>query len=417
MTTETILILGGSFGGVSAAHYALRHIIPQLPKQDGKTYNVTLVNPSTDFYWRIAGPRVAASKTLMPYDKVFLPIEPHFAYAKDQFNFVQGTATSVDPVAQTVTVQTPSGERTVSYAALVIATGVSTPSPLFTQTTDRAALEAEFESFHKTLANAKSIVIGGAGPVGVETAGELGEFLNGKPGFFSSGPKKPKAKVTLISAEGKMLPILRESISKKAEKMLKALGVNVVYNTKVITATPSGEGGKTAVQLSNGETLDADIYIDATGARPNTSFLPSDWLDSRQKVAVNPKTLRVEAPGATRVYVVGDVGSHTRGGAIDLPNAIGTAMTNLRTDLIAHITQKAPGPDRHYEANLAESQIVPIGTSKGVGAFNGNALPSVMVWGMKGRDYMLGMLAQATLNGDNYKKEGKWKPQPLASSG
>ncbi|KAJ4297987.1 hypothetical protein N0V90_005886 [Kalmusia sp. IMI 367209] len=419
MSTETILILGGSFAGMSAAHYALKHVLPQLPKKDGTTYNVTIVNPSKDFFWRVAGPRVAASKVLMPYNKLFYPIEPAFAYAKDKFTFVQGTATHVDAAGQTVSVQTATGEqRSIPYASLVIATGFTTPSPLFTQTTDRAALEATYDAFHSQLKSAKTVVIGGAGPVGVETAGEIAEYLNGKPGFLASAPKHPKAQVTLISAEKKMLPVLRESISKQAEKLLKRLGVNVLYNTKVVSATKAGEaaGAKTTVQLSDGKTLETDIYIDATGPRPNTGFLPKDWLDNRNRVASNAKTLRVEAAGP-RVYVVGDCGSYTRGGVMDQYDAIPVAMTNLRTDLVAHISGKPPGPDRHYTANLKEQQLMPIGTQKGVGAANGMALPSVMVWMIKGRDYLIGMLVQGHLDGKTYAKEGKWTPQPVVAAG
>lgn len=419
MSTETILILGGAFAGMSAAHYALKHVIPQLPKKDGVTYNVTIVNPSKDFFWRIAGPRVVASKELMPYDKLFYPIEPAFAYAKDKFVFVQGKATHVDPAGQTVSVETVSGEqKSIHYAALVIATGFSTPHPLFTQSTDRAALEAAYDAFHSQLKNAKTVVIGGAGPVGVESAGELAEFLNGKPGFMASAPKNPKAKVTVISAEKKMLPALRESISKQAEKYLKRLGADVIYNTKVVSASKASdaEDAKTTVQLSDGKTLEADIYIDATGTRPNTSFLPKEWLDNRNRVSCNSKTLRVEAAGP-RVYVVGDCGSYTRGGVMDQYDAIPVAMTNLRTDLIAQLSGQAPGPDRHYTPNLKEQQLVPIGTQKGVGAANGMALPSMMVWGIKGRDYLIGMLVEGHMNGKTYEKEGKWKPQPVVAAG
>ncbi|KAL1605364.1 hypothetical protein SLS60_004912 [Paraconiothyrium brasiliense] len=418
MSTETILVLGGSFAGISSAHFALKHIIPVLPKKDGITYNVTVVNPSKDFYWRIAGPRVAASKELMPYNKLFYPIEPAFAYAKGKFNFVQGKATHVDSAGQTVSVETASGEqKNIPYAALVIATGFSTPSPLFTQTTDRAALEATYEAFHSQLKHAKTVVIGGAGPVAVELAGELAEAVNGKPGFMASAPKNPKVKVTVISAEKKMLPILRESISKQAEKFLKRVGAEVVYNTKVVSATKASdaEDAKMTVQLSDGKTIEADIYIDATGTRPNTNFLPKEWLDNRNRVSCNAKTLRVEAAGP-RVYVVGDCGSYTRGGVMDQYDAIPVAMTNLRTDLIAHLSGQTPGPDRHYEANLKEQQLVPIGTSKGVGAANGMALPSVMVWGIKGRDYMIGMLVEGHMNGKTYEKEGKWKPQPVVAA-
>ncbi|KAF2257102.1 FAD/NAD(P)-binding domain-containing protein [Trematosphaeria pertusa] len=421
MSTETILVLGGSFAGLNAAHYALKHTIPQLPKKDGTTYTVTMVNPSKDFFWRIAGPRACVSKKLMPPSKLFYPIEPAFAYAKDNFTFIQGTATHVDPAGQTVSVTTVSGEqKQIPYLALIIATGISTPSPLFTQTTNAADLEATYDAFQKQLPNAKTVVIGGGGPVGVETAGEIAEFLNGKPGWLAAAPKNPKAQVTLVTADKKMLPLLRESISKQAEKFLKRLGCDVVYNTKVVstTTTGEGEGAKTAVQLSDGKTMEADIYIDATGVRPNSSFLPKEWLDNRNRVDCNPKTLRVEHESAgPRVYVMGDVGSYTRGGVVDMYDAIPVAMTNLKTDLIAHISGKEPGPDRHYTPNLKEQQICPIGTQKGVGAFAGRPVPSIMVWAIKGRDYLIGQLAEAQVRGDPVKKETKWKPQPIVASG
>jgi NADH dehydrogenase FAD-containing subunit len=418
MSTETILILGGSFAGISAAHYALKHTIPQLPKKEGTTYNVTLVNPSKDLYWRFAAPRAIVSKKMMPASQTFYPIEPAFTYAFPKFKFVQGTATHVDAAGQTVSVTTVSGEQqSIPYAALIIATGFSTPSPLFTQTTDREALEATYDEFQTSLKKAKTIIIGGGGPVGVETAGEVAEIVNGRPGFMGAGPKNPKVDVQLICADRKLLPILRESIGKTAQGYLKKLGCSVTYDTKVTSAVAFGEGdeSKTRVELSNGATLEADIYIDATGTRPNTGFLPKEWLDNRNKVACNAKTLRVEHESAgPRVYVVGDVGSYTRGGVMDLADAIPVALTNLRTDLTAHLSGTAPGGDRHYKPNLKEQQICPIGTQKGVGAFGGYRVPSQMVWMIKGRDYLIGQLAQATVRGDQWKKEGKWSPVQAA---
>jgi NADH dehydrogenase FAD-containing subunit len=414
MSTETIVILGGSYAGISAAHFCLKHVIPQLPKKDGVTYNLTLVNPSKDLYWRFAAPRACVSKEMMPPKKIFYPIEPAFTYAFPKFKFVQGTATHVDSAGQTVSVTTVEGEQqSIPYAALVIATGFTTPSPLFTQQTDAAALEKVYDAFQAGLKNAKTVVIGGGGPVGVETAGEIAEILNGKPGFMASAPKNPKAKVTLVCGDKKLLPILREAIGQTAQQFLKRLGCDVVYNTKIVSATKIGEeeGAKTKVELSNGESIEADIYIDATGTRPNTGFLPKEWLDNRNKVACNPQTLRVEHESAgPRVYVVGDVGSYTRGGVMDLADAVPAAMTNLKNDLIAHLSGNAHGGDRHYKPNLKEQQIVPIGTQKGVGAFNGYRVPSQMVWAIKGRDYMISQLAEGTLRGDQYKKEGKWTP-------
>lgn len=414
MSTETILIIGGSFAGIGAAHYCFKHVIPQLPKKDGVTYNLTMVNPSKDLYWRFAAPRACASKELMPPNKIFYPIEPSFAYASENFKFVQGSATHVDPAGQIVSVTTATGEQqSIPYTALIIATGWNTPSPLFTQTTDATELESIYDSFQSRLKTAKTVAIGGGGPVGVETAGEISEILNGKPGLLASAPKNPKAEMKLFTGDKKLLPVLRESIGRTAQQYLKRLGCEVVYDTRVISATKLGdeEDAKTLVELSNGETMEVDIYIDATGMRPNTGFLPKEWLDNRNRLACNPKTLRVEHESAgPRIYVVGDVGSYTRGGVIDLDDAVPVACTNLRTDLIAHLTSDAPGGDRHYTPNLKEQQVVPIGTQKGVGAFGGYKLPSAMVRMIKGRDYLVGQLAQGTMNGNQFKKEGKWTP-------
>ncbi|KAF1830364.1 FAD/NAD(P)-binding domain-containing protein [Decorospora gaudefroyi] len=414
MSTETILILGGSFAGISAAHFVLKHVLPQLPKKEEVTYNVTLVNPSKDFWWRVAAPRESVSKQMMPSDKTFYPIEPAFTYAFPKFKFVQGTATHVDSAGQTVSVETASGEQqSIPYAALVIATGFTTPSPLFTQTTDREALEKVHTAFQEGLKSAKTVVIGGGGPVGVETAGEVAEILNGRPGFMASAPKNPKAKVTLICGDKKLLPLLRPAIGQTAEQFLKRLGCDVTYNTRVASSSKLGEeeGAKTKVELSNGESMEADIYIDATGTRPNTGFLPKEWLDSRNRVACNEKTLRVEHESAgARIYAIGDVGSYTQGGVMDQAIAIPVAMTNLKNDLLAHLTGEPHKGDRHYTANLKEQQVCPIGTQKGVGAFNGFRLPSQMVWAIKGRDYLISQLAEGTLRGDQFKKDPKWTP-------
>ncbi|KAF5846681.1 hypothetical protein GGP41_004728 [Bipolaris sorokiniana] len=412
MSTETILILGGSFAGISAAHFLLRHVVPQLPKKDDVTYNVTMVNPSKDLWWRFASPRESVSKQMMPSDKTFYPIEPAFAYASSKFKFIQGMATHVDAAGQIVSVETASGEQqSIPYAALVIATGFTTPSPLFTQATDREALEKVHAAFQEGLKTAKDVIIGGGGPVGVETAGEIAEMLNGKPGFMASAPKNPKAQIRVFVADRQLLPLLRPAIGQTAEQFLKRLGCSVTYDVRVIGSSKMSEeeGGKTRVDLSNGEILETDIYIDATGTRPNTGFLPKEWLDSRNRVACNAKTLRLEHDSA-RVYVVGDVSSYTRGGVMDMYDAVPVAMTNLKNDLLAHLTGEPHKGDRHYTANMKEQQVVPIGTQKGVGAFNGFRLPSQMVWFIKGRDYMISQLAQATLRGDQFKKEGKWTP-------
>ena len=107
-----------------------------------------------------------------------------------------------------------------------------------------------------------------------------------------------------------------------------------------------------------------------------------------------------------------DVASYTRGGILDIMDAIPVLMTNVKRDLLAaheDPSGKPTGPDRKFKANVSETQLVPVGRSKGVGAFNGNKLPVIMVYMIKGRDYM-NSLAVATVTGSKWKKESGWKP-------
>lgn len=409
--SHNIVVLGGSYAGLSAAHYFLKHVQPTLPK-DGN-YKVILVNPSTHFYHRVASPRAAASYELMPNSKTFHDIAAGFKqYSPDVFAFVQGKATSLDTTERTVTVKRTEGaEETISYHALILATGTKTYAPqLSLQGGSHQEIQTALSDMHTQLKSAKSIVVAGGGPAGVETAGEIGEFLNGAPGFFSSKLAKLNVPITLYTGGDKLLPILRPAISKQAQALLERVGVNVVYNTK-ITGTEKLGSGKTKVVFESGKETECDLYIPAMGVIPMSEYVPKDLLTDKGYVKTNETTLRVDGAGP-RVFAVGDVGSYTRGGVIDIFDAIPVVLTNLKRDLLAAHSDpnaKPKGGDRPYKANRSETQLVPVGQSKGVGAFNGNKLPSVMVWGIKGRDYMSGTATQI-VTGTRWNKEVGWKP-------
>ncbi|KAK8250774.1 hypothetical protein HDK77DRAFT_439297 [Phyllosticta capitalensis] len=413
MSTETknIVVLGASFAGLAAAHNTLKHVLPKLA--DKESYHVYLISSSPDFYWRVAGPRAAVSAQLMPDDKVMYPIAPGFAqYDSKQFTFIIGTVKSWDTGARSVTLDTAGGQQQVlPYHALVVATGTRTPTPLLSLHGTSEETKAELSRMRTALNSAQTVLIAGGGPAGVEIAGEVGELLNGSPGWFGSGPKTKKATITVVTADSKLLPALRPALAAKAETFLSRVGVDVKKNVRVDSAAPAADG-KTTVTLSNGETLTVDVYIAATGVKPNTSFAPSHLLNDRGYLTANGQTLRVDGAGP-RVYALGDVASYARGGVMDIYDAAPVAMTNLERDLSAYSPDKPDatpaGPDRTYTANLKETQLVPVGQSKGVGAVFGWKLPSLMVWLIKGRDYMVSN-ADSIVGGSKWAKESSWKP-------
>ncbi|KAM0333524.1 hypothetical protein ACHAQA_002189 [Verticillium albo-atrum] len=393
---KSIVIVGGSYGGVSTAHHLLRHAVPKLP--NSSSYQLVLISAASQILCRPACPRALISDDMFNQEKLFVDIPTVFEqYPKGSFRFVHGTATNLDHVKRTVSVDLTAGKvETIEFHALVIATGASTPSPLLGLTHDVGALRASWAAFRKALPAAKHIVIAGGGPTGVETAGELGEYLNGRAGWFSSRPENPKVTITLVTSASKILPLLRPSIATKAEDYLAKVGVNVLKNARVKSVTPSQAGGegevasKATVTLEDGRTLDADLYIPATGATTNTSFISDALLTEDGRVGCIPGTLRVDKAGP-RIYAVGDAASYARPAIHNILQAVPVLGANIKRDLLmeAGQTTSAVGGDRIFKEDTREMQLVPIGRNGGVGAAMGWSLPSFAVWLIKGRDYWL----------------------------
>ncbi|KAI8311740.1 Oxidoreductase ptaL [Colletotrichum sp. SAR11_59] len=393
---KNIVILGGSYSGVSTAHYLLRHVIPDLAAEEG--YQVVLVSSSSHVMCRPACPRALISDDMFPQDKLFVDIATAFEqYPADRFHFMCGTATALDHVNRTVSVAVAEGVviEKLDFDALIIATGAFTPSPLLGLNSSYEGLRQSWEDFRKALLHAKTIVIAGGGPAGVETAGELGEYLNGRAGFFSSTLEKPKVAITLVTAGSKILPALRPSLAQKAERYLAQVGVTVIKNTRVNSVSPGEAGVKdvgmsATINLSNGQTLGADLYIPATGTCPKTSFINPSLLTSDGRVETNPSTLRVDKAGP-RIYAIGDVSSYARPAVHNILGAVPVLCANLKRDLllVSGKPNVAIRDDRVFKEDVREMQMVPIGKSKGVGAAMGWRLPGFLVWLIKGRDYWL----------------------------
>ncbi|KAI0395510.1 FAD/NAD(P)-binding domain-containing protein [Xylariaceae sp. FL0594] len=365
---KKIVILGGSYGGVSTAHYVLKHVIPKLPDATS-SYQVVLVNTASQAMCRPAAPRALISDSMFDRqeERLFVSIRDSFAaYAaypgkeeeeggeegEKRFVFEHGTATALD-----------------------IENRVVTP------------------------------------------AGELGEHLNGRPGIFPSffSSPSPKVRITLLSGGPRILPYLRASMSAAAESYLSRVGVRVVHNTRVASVKPATAGFTVAdvassavLTLDNGEVWeDVDLYIPAVGATPNTAFVPPSLLDADGRVRTDPATLRVIIGGAgaaAGVYAIGDASSAARPSIHNITSMIPVLSANIRRDLLLAAGSGgddnnnndksggvvlSPGEDRLFKEDTRMTQLVPIGRSKGVGAIMGFKVPSFFVWLIKGRDYWL----------------------------
>jgi len=387
------LILGANFAGVGTAHYLLRHTIPALLKLDHtRTYHVTLVSPSTHFFWKIGAPRTLASPDLIPFSKVFGPVVDGFKeYSTDQYTIETAAAVGFNPEQRTVTVESPSKDtKTLHYSTLIIATGTSSPSAVWTLNGSHENTINAMKELHTTLPSAKTILIAGGGPAGTETAGEIGSLY-------------PKAKTTILSGTSRLLPRLSKATSKDVQVRLNKLGVEVVNDLRVTSVKKIG-GGATELTFDDGTTRTVDVYIDSTGGKPNTSFLPKDWLNEQGQVLNDDKSLRLTVPGSEGIYAIGDVGSYSHGGIMDVNDGVAPLCSSIAIDVAKTIDPSKASQFKQKDFKwLADTQFVPTGPKGGVGQVFGWRVPSLMVWAFKSRTFMVEKMPGA-MNGEGYIK-------------
>ncbi|CAO1597546.1 hypothetical protein XANCAGTX0491_001353 [Xanthoria calcicola] len=397
MAVHNIVVIGASYAGLGTAHYLLRHTIPALEKateSDSTTYKLTLISATTHFYHKVGAPRFLVSPDLIPLSKAFLPIADGFqSYPSSTFNLIIGEAHSLNPTTQTIAIRktydsfssSSSPPSTVVYNTLILATGASSDSPLWSIPGSHDRTISALKSTQSALPTAKTVLVAGGGPAGVETAGEIASLF-------------PEIDITLLSGADRLLTRLRPAIGAAAESQLQALGVTVVHGVRAIRATSDVSGG-TEVVLDNddGDVKVVDLYIDATGIRPNTAFLPKSWLTEKNYVITRDTTsLRGPVDG---VYAIGDVAGYSLGGALDIVDAVRPLCATVLQDL----SKGKVGKALPFKQSVTETQLVPVGPKGGVGSLFGWRVPSLVVWGIKSRDYMVGMVP-GVVGGDKFMK-------------
>ncbi|OKL59608.1 hypothetical protein UA08_05213 [Talaromyces atroroseus] len=360
--TKTIVILGGSFSGVSIAH----RILKQSAKT-GSSVKIVLVSPNTHVYWSVATPR-ALIPGQFANDKLFQSITEGFKqYSSKHFEFVRGTAQSLDPAARKVGVSTSSGaQKTVEYDFLILATGSRNKDNdggaivPFKGLESTEATKAALQNIQAVVDKSKTIVISGAGPTGVETAGELA---------YEYGAKK---KIILLTSGRTVLTTTTPSVSKTALGMLKDLKVEVKLETRVTTSTRTTRNGSDQVELSlsDGSKLTADLYIPTYGLVPNSSYIPGKYLNADGLVKVD-EYFQVKGLENQHVWAIGDISD------LESPQVLPAdrQSIHLAKNIALILSNKPPVPYKEGSRALG----LQIGKKTGTGHFGSFRIPGFIV--------------------------------------
>ena len=170
-----------------------------------------------------------------------------------------GTVTEVDPEAKTVTAVAPGTSYTVEYDSLIVAAGASQSyfgndefaefAPGMKSIDDALELRgrifgafelAELETDPAAVERWLTFVVVGAGPTGVEMAGQIAELAHRHlPGQYRNIDPK-QARIILVDALDTVLSTFGDHLSTKALRQLHKMGVEVELGTKVVDVDETG---------------------------------------------------------------------------------------------------------------------------------------------------------------------------------
>ena len=142
-----------------------------------------------------------------------------------------------------------------------------------------------------------TFVIVGGGFAGVETAGEINDFIRDSAKDYYHNINSHIMKTIIIQSGPRLLPEMSEELADFALQRLRDSGVEVILNTRVVGVTSN------SVKLNNGITIPTKTIVWSGGVGPNPLIanLPCEH-DKSGRIVVD-KYLEVLTKG---VYAIGD---------------------------------------------------------------------------------------------------------------
>ena len=311
-----VVIIGGGFGGLQAA-IALRDAPIELTLVDRRNFH--LFQPLT---YQVATGALAASDVSYPLRAIF--------HNEESVRIVLAEVSGFDLDARDVRLE-PVGEApapaTLPYDSLIVAGGStysyfgheewrelafevkSLESALMVRRRLLSAFEAaELETDPEARKAWLTFVVVGAGPTGVEMAGQIAELAKDTlPGEYREIDPR-SARILLIEAGPRVLSAFDPSLSGKAARLLEELGVTPQTDRPVVGID---EEGVDIARAGSDETerIEARTVIWAAGVTPSTlaselSEHSNASLDKLGRLIVEPD---LTIPGHSEVFAIGDM--------------------------------------------------------------------------------------------------------------
>ncbi|WP_188037747.1 FAD-dependent oxidoreductase [Actinotalea sp. JY-7885] len=272
---QRVVVVGGGYGGVAVA---------SALQDDAE---VTLVEPKDAFVHAVATLRAAVDPAWQ--DRVFFGYDTLLRRGR----VVRDWARLVSPGVVHLS-------RSASLEAdhVVLATGTGYPFPAKFLEDDTVVARARLERMREGLRQCERVMLIGAGPVGLELAGELTSAF-------------PDLRVSIVEQEddilplGQYLPELRDAVrAQLAERRIDlVLGAPLGY----LPPFDVGTYAPFTVETTEGEAVTAQMWFRCYGSRPMTGYLDTALADLRHYDGTLPVTEHLQVRGQDAVWAVGDI--------------------------------------------------------------------------------------------------------------
>jgi NADH:ubiquinone reductase (H+-translocating) len=369
---QRVVIVGGGFGGLLAARGLRRADV-----------EVTLVDRQNFFLFQPLAYQVATGS--LSSVEVAFPLRRALRRQRNT-EVVLGEVTAVDLDARTVTVtDLPTvGETALGYDVLAVSGGSrysyfghddwaahapelkSLDGALDLRDRILLAFEAaELEPDDERRNAWLTFVVVGAGPTGVEMAGQIAELAhNVLPRDYRRADTRT-ARVLLVEAGERVLGAFTPRLSASAERQLVSLGVTPLTKTTVVGIDADG------VELDSGQRIAARTKVWAAGVAGSPLAALLGGTDRSGRVHVEPD---LTLPGHPDVFAFGDMAVV---GDLKLPGLAPVAMQQGR-----HVARSIAAGTRTPFRYRDKGDLATIGHARAVGEVKGIPFTGFVAWAL-----------------------------------
>jgi len=224
-----------------------------------------------------------------------------------------------------------------------------------------------------------SFIVVGGGFSGVETAGELVDFLYASLKYYKR-IRREELRIVLLHSGDRLLPELSASLGEFTLRKMRSRGVDVRLGTRAVCVTDRH------VELESGEIIAGGTVICTIGTQPNSLLDSIPAVKNRGRLVVNPD---MSVPGVDGVWAAGDCAAviNSLDGKVCPPTAqfAEAQAAQLAANILSHLAGEPTRPFRYRP----KGQLSSIGHNNAVAEVLGLKLSGFIAWLMWRGLYLL----------------------------